>query len=167
MKKNYKFDTKGFMLVETLLVSLTIAGILVYMYAQFSTINTSYQRLYSFNTSDSLYRAGVIREFIVNYVGSDAVDFNGNGAKDFKCPEVGLSENDKKYCEGIKTAVSAKKMIVTTRNFNEDKVLDLVGPKEKALLTRFFKAMNKDGKGEYRLIVIFEDDTAATVLFDL
>ena len=45
MKKNVQLDKRGFLLVETLLVSLTIASILLYMYVQYSEITNSYKRL--------------------------------------------------------------------------------------------------------------------------
>lgn len=64
MKKNVQLDTKGFLLVETLLVSLTIASILVYMYVQYSKITDSYKRLNHYNTVESLYRTDVIKQII-------------------------------------------------------------------------------------------------------
>ena len=90
MKKNRMFDTKGFMLVETLLVSLTIAGILVYMYSQFSTINSSYQRLYSYNNADNVYQVGAFREFMTRYTRGSSV-YNSLTAKSINCNNMGLS----------------------------------------------------------------------------
>ncbi len=64
MKKNSRLDTRGFLLMETLFVSLAVAGILVYMYVQFSTIGTSYEQLYRFNTVDGVYRVGTLKRYI-------------------------------------------------------------------------------------------------------
>lgn len=64
MKKNTRLDTKGFLLMETLLVSLTIAGILLYMYVQYSRISDSYHRLSRYNSVENLYRTGNLKRLL-------------------------------------------------------------------------------------------------------
>lgn len=67
MKKNTRLDTKGFLLMETLLVSLTIAGILLYMYVQYSRITDSYHRMSRYNSVEKLYRtANIKRSLMIN-----------------------------------------------------------------------------------------------------
>lgn len=70
MKKSSKLDTKGFLLVETLLVSLTIASILLYMYVQYSKIADSYKRLNRYNTVEALYRTGTIKQILLTNASS-------------------------------------------------------------------------------------------------
>lgn len=65
MKKNVRLDTKGFLLMETLLVSLTIAGILLYMYVQYSRITDSYHRMSRYNSVEKIYRTGNIKRFLL------------------------------------------------------------------------------------------------------
>ncbi len=65
MKKNVQLDKKGFLLVETLLVSLTIASILLYMYVQYSEITDSYKRLNRYNSVENLYRTEKIKQIIL------------------------------------------------------------------------------------------------------
>ncbi len=65
MKKNVQFDNRGFLLMETLLVSLTIAGILVYIFVQYSAIGDSYTRLYRYNTVNDIYHADALKRYLV------------------------------------------------------------------------------------------------------
>ena len=65
MKKNLSLDNRGFLLMETLLVSLTIAGILVYMYVQYSSIGNTYQRFYRYNSLENVYRVETIKKYLI------------------------------------------------------------------------------------------------------
>ena len=160
------FDTKGFMLVETLLVSLTISGILVYMYAQFSTINNAYQRLYDFSTANSLYRAATLREFMMTYTNKNGVLYRGLVAKTINCNNMSLATEDKNYCNGILGALDAKQLILTLDKFDEESVLDEVADtKEKTKLNKFLNTIKRYNTNKKRLIIIFNDGTMATVLF--
>lgn len=166
MKKARIFDTKGFMLVETLLVSLTVSGILVYMYAQFSTINSAYQKLYDYNTSSSLYRAAAFREFVMTYTSASSSIYNGLTAKTLTCDRMGLSTNDKNYCSGIYSALDIKQVILTVDQFDYNAVLNTVSDSTtKAQLSKFLNTIKRHNTTKKRLIVIFNDETMATVLF--
>lgn len=171
MKKNRMFDTKGFMLVETLLVSLTISGILVYMYAQFSTINNTYQKLYSFNTANSLYRTAALREFMMNYTSKNGSLYSGLKAKTINCSSMPLAEKYnttqyRNYCNSIVAAMDTKQIILTVDKFNEDTVIEQVSDsEEKAKLRKFLNTVKRYSTEKKRLIVIFNDGTMATVLF--
>lgn len=168
MKKNRLFDTKGFMLVETLLVSLTISGILIYMYAQFSTINNSYQRLYQYNTADSLYRAGALSRFLVIYTNESWSLYRGLTAKVISCDDI-ENTSDESYCNAIYEAMNVDTAILTVDNFNDNDVLSTIRDAEtKVKLQKFLKTVTKDSSSsKKRLIVLFNDETIATVLFNI
>lgn len=172
MKNKYFFDSKGFMLVETLLVSLTISGILIYMYAQFSTINNAYQKLYDYDTTDSLYRTASLREFLMTYtnVGKD-VYYSGLTAKVVECWEPAYPDQytDEQMCNGIVSAMDAKLIILTMDNMNVNTVLNKVGSsldnKERAKVEKYLATVLKDSSSsKYRLVVLYNDGTMATVL---
>lgn len=167
MKKNRMFDTKGFMLVETLLVSLTIAGILVYMYSQFSTINSSYQRLYSYNNADNVYQVGAFREFMTRYTRGSSV-YNSLTAKSINCNNMGLSIANREYCDAIYNAIGPKAIILTKGQFSEAAVLGTVTSKEdKAVLQKFLKTVEQGSSSDYRLIILFQDNKVATAQFKI
>ena len=171
MKKNRLFGTKGFMLVETLLVSLTISGILVYMYAQFSTINNAYQKLYAYDTTDSLYRTGTLREFLLTYtnVGTD-VYYSGLTAKVLECWEIAFEDQytDEQFCNGLVSSLDAKLIILTKDNMNVSTVLSKVGAsldeKERAKVEKYLATVLKDESS--RLVIFYNDGTMATVLLN-
>lgn len=174
MKKNRMFDTKGFMLVETLLVSLTISGILVYMYAQFSTINNSYQRLYDFNTPNSLYRAAALREFMMTYTNPGGTLYTRLTSKSIKCVSGGgysgmaLDTRNQGYCNGLFEALDVKQVILTRDSFDEATVLGEISDEtEKVKLKRFLNTVKRYSTAKKRLIIIFNDGTMATVLFKI
>lgn len=172
MKKNRYIDTKGFMLVETLLVSLTIAGILIYMYAQFSTINDTYQRLYSYNTTEGLYHADVIKQFMVLYTESNPNNlYNGLKAKNITDCSF-IANPDKKYCESLVAEINAKFVILTNEDFsapaNRNAISNLftgTNKKYDTSLNKFFKQIVNDKGDNYRLIIIYEDGSIATLLY--
>lgn len=168
MKKNRMFDTKGFMLVETLLVSLTISGILIYMYAQFSTINNSYQRLYQYNTSDSLYRVGALKEFMLTYNTGNESIYKNLGAKLITCNNIiSSSGTNRTYCNKIVEEMEVSKIILTVDKFNKSTVLNLFASStdERAKLDKYLNVISKGTSNKYRLIVMFNDGSIATVLF--
>ena len=167
MKKN---SSKGFMLVETLLVSLTISGILVYMYAQFSTINSAYQKLYDFNTANSLYRAAAVREFLLNYTNGGGTLYTGLTVEDLECELIpSISVEELNYCEGIIRAIDAKQVILTVDAFDEEDVVGIVSDAaDRPKVTSFLNSIKRDGShgtAKKRLVIIFNDGTIASVLF--
>lgn len=174
MKKNRIFDTRGFMLIETLLVSLTISGILVYMYAQFTTINNSYQRLYQYNTPDAVYRVGAFKEFILNddgayntingYYGS----MSHTSAKLITC-EIVSNTASKNYCNKLVDKIGASKIILTVDKFQKDNILNLLDPNsdEYANLKKYLNAISSGESNKCRLIIIFNDGSIATALFKM
>lgn len=172
MKKESYLNTRGFMLVETLLVSLTIAGILIYMYSQFSTINDTYQRLYNYNTTERLYHADIMRQFLVNYtVKTDSiytVTVNNNKAVDIKnCSFV--TGNDRTYCDLLVTAMDVKKIILTYDDFKvsdrAEKILNQIAEEDRGLVKNYLKQIESVNENKYRIIVLFKDDTISSLTF--
>lgn len=66
-----KKKEKGFMLVETLVVSTLVSTILVILYVQFNTIVKNFNKDFHYNSVNNLYATQNIKKFILN-------DDNGN-----------------------------------------------------------------------------------------
>lgn len=165
MKKNRMFDTKGFMLVETLLVSLTIAGILVYMYSQFSTINSSYQRLYNYNTTDTIYQIGAFKDFMVRYTKGNSI-YSGLDAKVIGCHSLNLETQDDEYCNMLYDSIAPELIILTKGQYNTDTILSKVTNAEnKAVIKKFLSTVEQGSSTSYRLIILYDDDRVATVQY--
>lgn len=171
MKKSSYFGTRGFMLVETLLVSLTIAGILIYMYSQFSTINDTYQRLYNYNTTESLYHSDIMRQFLINYTKKTDTLYTSlttSKATDIKgCSFV--SGVDRTYCEALVGAMDVKKIILTYDDFKAsdrtDKILNIAGNDDKVMVRNYLKQIESVTENKYRIIVIFNNGNIASLIF--
>ena len=60
MKKN---SNKGFVLAETLIVTTFVAGILFFMFVQFTSLSKNYNDSYKYNTVEDLYALRNIRDY--------------------------------------------------------------------------------------------------------
>jgi hypothetical protein len=179
MKKDCKLNTSGFMLVETLLVSLTIAGILIYMFAQYSTINDTYQRLYNYNTTERLYHTDVIKQFLVTYTEKKAGSGNlytstlANATnKSYDLTNCGFmpSGADRTYCTSLMTAIEADQVILTHADIStttvKNGIVATATAKNKTAMKNFLKQIESVAGNKYRLIIVFNDETIATLVFE-
>ena len=66
MDKNNKLGNKGFMLLETLIVSTIILSTLVFLYIQFTNIKKSYDISFRYNTVSGLYSAKELGDFLID-----------------------------------------------------------------------------------------------------
>lgn len=58
-------NKKGFMLLETLVVSTFILGILIFLFIQLSTIKRAYDTSFRYNTITGLYHAKEFSKFLL------------------------------------------------------------------------------------------------------
>ena len=80
------------MLLETLIVSVSISGILIYLYMQFSTVNDSYHKSFKYNSVESLYKNADIKEnIILNGLDQIYTDADNNIFVDLKSAAKGRS----------------------------------------------------------------------------
>jgi len=63
VKKN---SIKGFVLAETLIVSMFVAGVLIFLFIQFSNLSKNYIDSYNYNSVEDLYSLKNIRDYIEN-----------------------------------------------------------------------------------------------------
>jgi len=60
-----KKDNKGFMLVETLIVSTFIAGVLIFLFIQFSNLSTNFEKSFKYNTVEKIYALQDIADAVI------------------------------------------------------------------------------------------------------
>ncbi len=161
MKKN----NSGFMLIETLLVSTFVLGVLTYLYLQFSALKRSYDDSFRYDTVPALYGVRGINQYIVQNGGYDSlktsITADGEGYTKYSCildncrtlfneleVEEVLFVNDSIFKNNIKTTVSL---------FSTDDEL-----------YRFAKKIAySTNSGDYHLIVKYKDNTFATISMTL
>jgi len=87
MKKNQK---NGFMLIETLLVSTFVLGVLTYLFAQFSALKRNYDDNFKYNTVPALYGIKNMNQYITRYNGYNTLisNINSLGYTEFSCAQI-------------------------------------------------------------------------------
>ena len=79
MKKN---NNKGFMLLETMIVSAFIITTLTFLYVQFSNLKKSYEESFKYDSIPELYKTKEIDKFITTNYGYDDIINDLNNSED-------------------------------------------------------------------------------------
>ena len=162
MKKNINF---GYMLVETLLVTIFVAGVLIFLFIEFSNLDNSYEISFKYNTVENLYALGDIRDYIqsnkdiFNQLKSKLENNNGYIENcDFS--------NDEMYCAKLLNLENIEQLVITENSFNKSSF-----PTSDEEFINFINKISADGDELYRLIASFKDSkgnrTYATLKFGL
>ena len=160
MKKN---DSKGFMLAETLVVTAFVAGVLIFLFIQFSRLSNMYNEYYSYNTTESLYALDDIKDYII----SDATAYNYISTNISTDKYIDISDcsseifSDTDYCETLFNLENISKIYVfdNTLDFKQLDIADEV-------LKNFISKINNKGTEPYRLVALFNNSSLATIRFN-
>ena len=158
MKKNTK---NGFVLAETIAVTVVVMTSLVIVYTQFMTVSKSYFRTFNYNSVNNLYLANNIKKFIIN----DGLDNLKNGLNDniyidiTSCPTDYFTEYI--YCQTLLDNLNIKQIIFTKSNLDNLKN-NLDGLSEK--MKHFINYINYKDNNAYRIVIEFNDETYATLI---
>ena len=161
MKKN----SKGFMLIDTLIVSITVSAILIYLYFQFANVNDSYTKNFRYNTVPGLYGGADIKENII-YNGKSNIytDVASNTFVDLSnCPATYYNNTD--YCNVLYTALDVKKVIITKSSLADIKNL----MKQATNVNNYDETLREliskspDSTSGYQVIIEYNDSTASIV----
>lgn len=161
-----KKNNKGFMLAETMIVSVFVLTTLVVVYAQFRMINSSYNYTFKYNTVNSLYLTDGIRNYLQeNILPSLISELKNNDQKYIditNCSETYLG--NKNYCQNLFKVSEVKQIIITDDNLDQLKQkLDEIRYLDENMID-FIKTVKYEGLSDtYRIIVLFEDSTYASI----
>lgn len=161
MKKNNK---KGFVLAETIAVSVIIMTSLVIVYTQFATLNNSYKTSFQYNNVNNLYLVNNLRNFIKD----DGLDrliqlLDNNEYIDItSCPSYLFDEY--LYCRLLVDSSNMKTVLFTKEDISELKN-SIDNTNYSQTMKNYIKKINNSTGNSQRLIVEFEDETYATLLF--
>ena len=109
MKKRY---TDGFMLAETLIVTIFVAGVLIFLFIQFSKISNSYNEYYKYNSSDRLYALDNIKYYLED--DTLAISYlTTNNIKFIDVTDCSIFSNSV-YCTRLLELENIEKLIITT-----------------------------------------------------
>ncbi len=71
MKKINKIDSRGFVIVETIVVAVFIIGICTFLFANFLPLIGDYERVSNYDDLDSKYKTHEIRKMILREIAND------------------------------------------------------------------------------------------------
>ncbi|MCI8778973.1 MAG: prepilin-type N-terminal cleavage/methylation domain-containing protein [Bacilli bacterium] len=179
---------KGFMLVETLVVSTLVSTVLIALYVQFNNIVNNFNRDFDYNSIGNLYATQTIKKFILK-------DADGNFYKNLKTELEKKISDDKFYfleiapaCDGVDeylysipncnifselTSFYQVKKIIFTRESAELKETDYPLLDSQNFVT-FINSIRNDPAPmfddefkqiyNYRIIIEFENNEYATLI---
>ena len=153
------------MLIDTLIVSITVSAILIYLYFQFANVNDSYTKNFRYNTVPGLYGGADIKENII-YNGKSNIytDVASNTFVDLSnCPATYYNNTD--YCNVLYTALDVKKVIITKSSLADIKNL----MKQATNVNNYDETLREliskspDSTSGYQVIIEYNDSTASIV----
>ena len=152
-----KINDKGFMLAETLIVTTFVAGVLVFLFIQFSKLSNSYNYYYDYNSTENLYAL----EDIKNYIESDSNVSSIPGLIE----DTGYVEitdctifTDTDYCLKLFELENVNKIYIIHNSIFNSK-LDM---EDKDALT-FLKNIKSSDNKIYKLVCNFEDGSYSSL----
>lgn len=158
--------SRGFALVETLIVSTIIATILIYVFVQFNALQSEYNESFKYNDVDDLYKLDSIKSYInsldntaktniITKITSDDIIIMDNEDNTYTNITYLDNQNDLLTNLGIKT------LVLTKADINNV---------DTSSLSKNIKDMIKriDNKSDnYRIIAEFNNGNAATITISL
>ena len=157
MKKN----SKGFVLIETLIASTFILGTLVFLYIQFSNVKRAYDVSFDYNSIPNLYSAKTLEQYIKeqgyqNII--NQIDENEYGFVDISsCLEFNS------YCKPLLEALNINQIIMTKNDISSLQN-NLNSTNFSSTFKNFIKKIDsKTINNKYRLIINFKNETFASI----
>ena len=155
-----KINNRGFMLAETLIVTVFVAGVLIYLYIQFSNLNNSYEDSYVYNTVEGLYALDDVKTYIES--DNQVLEYIDTNIEELKYVDITNCSlfTDIDYCESLLESENIKTIFITTNKVPDESIIQY-----NEEFTTFIKKINKEGNQSYRIVAEFNNYTYATLRF--
>ena len=165
---------KGFMLLETLVVSMFVMSVLIFLYMQFTTIYSNYERDVTYNSTNDMYALNTFRDYLLQDGLDEAKQALYNSESNYIWiydEECGDYFSSTEYCNNLLGKLNLKKVLFTKENLKElNKELDndiankTLSDKFDRKLINYIKTISYIGEATtHRLIGEFNDGTYATI----
>ena len=155
-----KKKNRGFMLAETLLVTTFVAGVLIYLYIQFSNLESNYSESYSYNPVNDLYSLQDV--VILLHSDSNAMKYIRKNLADEKYIDISncsiFTDYDK--CHKLFNAINVDEIFITSNIVPKQVIQDY-----SKNFTKFINKINTNGSEVYRVVASFNNNTYATIRF--
>ena len=157
-----KKRNKGFMLIETLLVSTFVLGAMTYIIMQFSALKRSYDNSFKYNTVVGLYGIQSLDEYAKKYSLYNTLKGSANGASgyiDTICSNTSASFN----CTNLISDLNIEKVLFVKDSIFKSKVNTNYSLFQNDYdLYQFAKKISWNDNG-YHWIIKYKDNTFATI----
>lgn len=185
MKKiNLVDNNGGFVIVETIIVSIFVIGICTFLFSNFLPLIGDYERISNYDDLDSKYKVHEIRKMILRdtlndySIGNIFTEVKTSNSKYFRYENDVTSKNNKicdklkskKYCNLLlgKKFLDVKEIIITPfklsevkQSIKEDKNISRAVKEYIDYLPKYDKYSGKDNY--YRIVVVFNNGKLANV----
>lgn len=167
-------NNKGFMLLETLIVSTIILSTLIFLFVQFTNIKSSYEISFKYNTVPGIYLAKELSDFLLeNNIDSDLsnqLDTNENGFIDITSHTY-INNGENEFYKTMINNMNIKSVIYTSDNLEKLKTYLNSNSVDKTIFTEKFKefifSLKTNDTSNNRLIIMFKDNTFASIIIGI
>ena len=164
-------NNKGFMLLETLIVSTIILSTLVFLFIQFTNIKTNYEISFKYNTIPGIYIAKEFSDFLIkNNIDSslsNQLNDSTNGFLNIK-NHTYIDKGEKDFYTSMINQMNIKQIIYTSDDLTTFKNYLNGNNVDTSIFTESFKnfiiKLSTKNSPNNRLIIMFNDDTYASIL---
>lgn len=172
-KSKNSLNNKGFMLLETLIVSTVILGTLVFLYVQFVNVKSSYEVSFKYNTVPGIFMANEIGNLIAESSAITKLPTVTNATNNYyyslddqAASSFFTSTVETNMYKKMKSTINADYVLIVSDNLANFKdhlsggngtVSEIFTPQFK----KFILNLETDNTNKYRLIIQFSDPNNA------
>lgn len=155
-----KMNNKGFMLAETLIVTTFVAGVLIFIFTQFTTVGSTYEESYRYNTVENLYALEDIKNYILSDVTAlELIDNSINPDKIIYITDCSIFTSED-YCKKLFELEGIDQIMISNNYFDPNNI----SINDEEFLT-FIRKIKGSGNQKYRIIASFKNFTYSTIRF--
>lgn len=165
----------GFALIETLVVSVFITGVLIYLYIQFQAIHNSYEESFEFNPVPALYAVNNMSQYLVKNelstvrttIVSNLATAEGHYVDITNC-NFATSDTSKNYCKELVKRQEIKQLLVVEENMIDFRTYVKENHPFSGSFEQFIQKLDvANVKGQYRLLAEFTNGQKASIKMNL
>ncbi len=170
-------NSKGFMLLETLIVSTIILSTLIFLFVQFTNIKSSYEISFKYNTVPGIYLAKELSDFLVeNEVESflsNELSKNAEGGNGYILIDSASQFNniDSTLYKRMLNDMDIKHVIYTTDSMDQLKAYLNSDKRDSTVFTESFKefifSLKSTNTSNNRLVIMFNNKTFASIIIGI
>ena len=156
--------SEGFALIETLVVSLVVATIMIYIYVQYTSLQNKYDESFRYNDVDNLYQLNELKEYINSMPNSYKEDIL-NEIDNHSVYIINKNNNEftnaSDYESNIYDSLKIKTIVITYAEVEDIDTSNLSNN-----IKNILKRVNNKSANQ-RIIVEYENGAVATITFKL